>query len=70
MDAQNEIFQAIESYKDMTIEALQYSKIGKGECLCLSVRGGHGVTETEFLGRRRDTAANGVHSRVTKPIRR
>jgi hypothetical protein len=70
MDAQDEIFQAIESYKDMTIEALQYSKIGKGECLCLSVSSAYGVAETEILERRRDTAANGIHSRVTKPSRR
>ena len=31
MDAQDDIFKSIEAYKDMTIEALQYSKIGKGE---------------------------------------
>lgn len=30
MDAQDEIFKAIEAYEDMTIDALQYSKIGKG----------------------------------------
>lgn len=29
MDAQDEIFKAIEAYEDMTIDALQYSKIGK-----------------------------------------
>jgi hypothetical protein len=28
----DEIFKTIENYKGMTIEALQYSKIGKGEC--------------------------------------
>ena len=31
MDQYNDVFNSIEAYKDMTIEALQYSKIGKGE---------------------------------------
>ena len=30
MDTYNEIFNTIEGYKSITIEALQYSKIGKG----------------------------------------
>jgi hypothetical protein len=31
MDTQDEIFKAIEEYKGMTIQALTYSKIGKGK---------------------------------------
>ena len=30
MDTYNDLFNTIENYKEMTIEALQYSKIGKG----------------------------------------
>jgi hypothetical protein len=32
MDTYDSIFKIIEEYKTMTIEALQYSKIGKGQC--------------------------------------
>ena len=31
MSTYDELFKTIEAYKNMTIEALQYSKIGKGE---------------------------------------
>jgi hypothetical protein len=31
MDAQDEVFKAIEAYDEITVDALQYSKIGKGE---------------------------------------
>lgn len=31
MDQYDELFKTIESYDDMKIEYLQYSKIGKGE---------------------------------------
>jgi len=34
MDTYNEIFNTIEGYQNITIEALQYSKIGKGERAC------------------------------------
>ncbi len=31
MNAQDELFKAIEAYDKITVDALQYSKIGKGE---------------------------------------
>lgn len=37
----NEVFESIESYDSMTIEALQYSKIGKGASCPTSSR--HGI---------------------------
>jgi hypothetical protein len=33
MSTYDSLFKTIEGYSTMTIEALQYSKIGKGECV-------------------------------------
>lgn len=33
----NEVFESVESYDSMTIEALQYSKIGKGASVVVVV---------------------------------
>lgn len=33
----NEVFESVESYDSMTIEALQYSKIGKGASVVVIV---------------------------------
>lgn len=34
MPTYDDLFTSIENYKDMSIEALQYSKIGKGQAGC------------------------------------
>lgn len=46
----NEVFESIESYDSMTIEALQYSKIGKGASCPTSSRRGIYSAEKKIDG--------------------